>query len=714
MFDASGQYIGPCKQRRRSVTFSPCPPPPLPAPSPAIAADLDSSLLSFLSLSSSACPPTFSQWLTLPDALLARHLRNSDEVALLQRIASSAAQLDQLMERLYAAILEGESLEHVQRHLPHRCPSLPDPPPTTVSSDSSESSSSSSSSDSSAPAAEQAALHALSVSLAPFVHCTFPAAHQPSFAVALSSAVGKHVQSIGAVFVELTGVLLDVQKGLGTLQETQRMNETMKKEFQLYGCDELAASKAAVAELEGNLIDRIMTLLSARLTYQRQQPEAAPSQLPAVAAAAVGDATVPVQSQAAASSSAAAAPTTGPGSTSVLDEQTRPAQSLPPNSPSPSVGSSSSSSSSSTSSSSLSPNTRLDVILGLQPAASAKRKAHNAFDAQYSLPLPGHEQMVDEKDDEQPLCRSQPTVKRARVEQSNQTDTVQQQSGVHAAHSDQANVAMPASTRVLFASDTLGGTDGAAVAQSSIPDSPHVTASVPSPEAMVALTIAAALPPRPASPVCDMQLSLSSSASSSAAPASPSSCPPSPAISPLMSASRPTPATAHRSSSPSQLTAPARSHSTHHLTALGYEKQSSPMTVSNRDAVAAVALVEAHHATAAALLGPLSPSVDMSVDDTEEEDNERHTTLLDEPLSTAADSGRVAATEAAAAAVAAVVGSDVFVASARALSQSRCSQERGAVEGMAGVDAEGGANVAMPPVDADPLQLHSSQPQTMV
>jgi len=64
--------------------------------------------------------------------------------------------------------------------------------------------------------------------------------------------------------------------------------------------------------------------------------------------------------------------------------------------------------------------------------------------------------------------------------------------------------------------------------------------------------------------------------------------------------------------------------------------------------------------------------------------------------------------------VAAVMGGDgTFFPPTRTLSHSRCSQERGDVEGMDGVDVEGGVSVEMPSVDTDRLQLHSSQ-QAMV
>ena len=480
MFDASGQYVGLCKRRGRSSTSPtlPPPPPPPPAPSPAIATDLHSSLLPFLSLSSSTCPPTFSAWLSLPHALLTRHLRNTREVALLQRIASSASQLNELIARLYEAIVEGESFEHVQRHLPHRCPSLPDPPPSTLSSDSSESSSSSSSSDSSVSAAAEqtAALNALSASLAPFFECTFPAAHKPSFSSALSSSVGRHVRSISGVFVELTAVLLELQSALSELVNFQQINGRLSEELQLEGCEALAATKAAVAELEGNLVDRITALLSAQLTYQRQQQVEAVQLYPsAVESTVTGDAAAgTAQPQSMALSAAALAAVVNSDHVSV-EVQVRPSQPLPPDSPAPSVASSASSSassSSSTSSSSLSPNTRLDVILGLQPAATTKRKAHTALETHHSLPLPPPEHtLMEEKDCE----HSQPAAKRTRTEQGAQGDTVQHQSSVNGNSIDQGNATAPASMRVLFASEAVGTDGGATGAQASVLDSPPVS-----------------------------------------------------------------------------------------------------------------------------------------------------------------------------------------------------------------------------------------------
>ena len=106
----------------------------------------------------------------------------------------------------------------------------------------------------------------------------------------------------------------------------------------------------------------------------------------------------------------------------------------------------------------------------------------------------------------------------------------------------------------------------------------------------------------------------------------------------------------------------------------------------------------------------------MSVDSAEE-DEEQRMEVLQPNFNAAVETGRPAAkashpaTDAAAAAMA---GDDHFHPPTRTLSRSRCSQERGDVDGMSGVDAEGGANVDMPAVDTDPLQLHSSQPQTMV
>ena len=215
--------------------------------------------------------------LTLPSALLTRHLRNTREIDLLQRVAASATQLDRLMERLYAAIVKGEALERALGRLPHRCPSLPDPPAAAVSSDSSESSSSSSSSDSSAAGvagADSGVVAGLCASLAPFFQCTFPSAHDSSFSDALLAALDRHKRSIGAVFVELTRLLLDMQDGLGELHYFQQITVRLSEELQLEGCDALAATKAAVAGLEGSLVDRITALLSAQLTYQWQHAEA--------------------------------------------------------------------------------------------------------------------------------------------------------------------------------------------------------------------------------------------------------------------------------------------------------------------------------------------------------------------------------------------------------------------------------------------------------
>ena len=717
MFDVNGQYNGLGKRRNRTAPPPSCPPPSPPSPSPAIAADLHSSLLPFLSLPPSSCPPSFSQWLSLPDVLLTRHLRNSREVALLQQIASSATQLDVLVERLYDAIVEGESLEHVQRHLPHRCPSLPEPPFSSAPSDSSESSSSSSSSDSSAPSSDNATLTALAASLAPFFHCSFPSAHHSSFPSLLSASVSRHVRAISGVFVDLTAVLLELQSGLSALQSFQQLNVRLSEELQLEGCDALAATKAAVAGLEGHLVDRITALLSARLTYQRQQTEAVHSHSTALAAVTVTDTAATAQSQPAPPSSALAGPFAETAAIAAdpasVDTQLRRREPLPPDSPCPSVASSSSSStsSSSTSSSSLSPNTRLDVILGLQPAAGTKRKAQSALDAPLAVMAPQLEQVYEQSNDHR--SQPQPTTKRKRIDQSNQSEAVQLQPSVRATTSDQDCAVVPTSMRALFTSEALGTDGGAAPsAQTSVLDSPQVVAAVPC-EELPAVTHSAALPVRPTSPACDMQLSLSSSASSSGAPASPSSCPPSPAVSPLISASQPTPAAAH-SASLSRLTAlGARSRSIDYVARLATEKQTLSTPSVEPERLIAIVPMEVANRNGAAGSVPLSPNVAMSVDDSGE-DNERQSTLLELSHNPASETGRAAASNTALAAVVGVADNDAFLPPVRTVSLTRCSQERVDVAGMAGMDADGGANVTMPPVELDPLQLHSSQVQTMV
>ena len=716
MFDARGQYIDHHKPRGRSVPTSP--PSPPPAPSPAIASDLHSSLAPFLSVSSSCCPPSFSRWLSLPHALLARHLRNSREVSLLQQIAASATQLDELVERLYEAIVEGESLEHVQRHLPHRCPTLPDPSPSALPSDSSESSSSSSSSDSSAPPASNAALTALAASLAPFVHCTFPVAHQPSFPSSLSSAVGGHVRSIGAVFVQLTGVLLELQAGLGELQSFQQLNGRLSEELRLEGCEALAATKAAVAGLEDNLVDRITALLSARLAYQQSEEPPTPSHMAANTAVGRGTA---AQSEAATSSSARA--TSGTTSDrAYLDATMKPPQPLPLNSPSLSIASSASSSasfSSSTSSSSLSPNTRLDLILGLQPTATAKRKADTALDA-HAPPLPQHQRTQDGKSEESD-DNSRPAAKRKRTEESDQSEGVLQQSSARGTPSDQDDTVAPTSMSVLFTSAVAVTDGGVVVAQSSVPDSPQVIATAPLPQDVPTVTLTATPRARPASPTCEMQLSLSSSASSSAAPASPLSCPPSPVVSPLMSASQPTHSTSH-SASLSRRNNIARSHSIGHLMATANEQQTSSTIVVGQERRQAAGASDSSGVQVAVVSIPLSPNVAMSVDEAEE-DSEQQKSMQERIDSISAVTGgstavvaaktTAATSDATTPTVAAMVGEHGSFSPTRTHSHGRCSQERGAVDSMAGVDAEGGANLTMPPLDYDSLQLHSSQPQTM-
>ena len=707
MFDASGQYIG----IRRRVTALPSPPPPPLAPSPAIDLDLHGSLASFLSLSSFSCPASFSQWLSLPHALLIRHLRNSGEVALLQRIAASATQLDRLLERLYDAIVEGESLEHVQRHLPHRCPSLPDSPPATLPSDSSESSASSSSSDSSASAAEQAALAALSASLAPFFHCSFPAAHKPSFASDLTASIGRHARSIGGVFVELTEVLLELQAGLSALQSSQQLNGRLSEELQLEGCEALAATKAAVAGLEGHLVDRITALLSARLTHEQlQQAEVAlQSPAPAAASAALASASAIVDTV---HSRAATSPSAGPAAAVDLNCPSTaallaPPQPPPPGSPSPSVASSSSSSASSstssTSSSSLSPNTRLDLILGLQPAAATKRKSHTAPDTRHIHSLPSSAHAEDEQNADRTPGHSRPSAKRMRTENSDQGATVQLSSSRMSNDSDPGSAVAPASMRVLFTSASVATGGGGDAAQSSVPHSPQVVPTATVAECVVAVSLAVASPARPPSPACDMQLSLASSTSSSAAPASPSSCPPSPVISPLMSASQPT-----RAPTLTRLAAGPRSHSMSHPTASTEEQKRTAIETERGRLVA-------DGVSAAVVSIPLSPNVEMSVDDADDDFQQRMTPQLEPQRSAvAASSGASEAAETAVGTAAVMVGNDGFFPPARSASLSRCSQERVDVAGMAEVDVEGGSNVAMLPVDSDPLQLHSSQPQTMV
>lgn len=124
-----------------------------------------------------------------------------------------------------------------------------------------------------------------------------------------------------------------------------------------------------------------------------------------------------------------------------------------------------------------------------------------------------------------------------------------------------------------------------------------------------------------------------------------------------------------------------------------------------------IGAVEETGVTAAAHSIPLSPNVAMSVDEAEQH-TEQTISPLDTNHDTAVNTGRTSQT--AAADSAAMVGDEAFFAPSRTLSHSRCSQERGDMDGVSGVDADGGVNVAMPPVDSDPLQLHSSQPQTMV
>ena len=396
----------------------------------------------------------------------------------------------------------------------------------------------------------------------------------------------------------------------------------------------------------------------------------------------------------------------GPDRTSV-DAEMKQAQPLPPDSPCPSVASSSSaSSSSSTSSSSLSPNTRLDLILGLQPAASAKRKAHTALEeAQPSASLPPQEEDRDEKADDQPLCRSQPATKRQRAEISDHS-AEQLQPIERGANSEEDNAVAPASMRELFTPAPAARGGGAEVAQSSsIPDSPQIAAANPSPEIAVAITLTAAASVRPTSPVCDMPLSLESSASSSAAPASPSSCPPSPVASPRLSASQPTQTAALCSSLSRLTTLVARSHSNGHVTSGGAAKQTGGVIGIGEHA--ALIHVEAQPITAAASSIALSPNVEMSVEEAEEDPEQPMTAL--EPRQAASTAELVPAPTAAA-----MVQGETYLPPTRSLSHRRCSQERGDAEGVAGMDAEGGVDDVMPPVDTDPLQLHSSQPPTMV
>ena len=706
MFDANGQYVGLGKRRGRAEQPPTAPAPlplPTPAPSPAIAADLHASLQPFLSLSSCACPCSFAQWLSLPPALLSRHLRNTREVALLQRIACHAAQLDGLVQRLYDAIVEGESIEHAQRHLPHRCPALPDPLNSALPSDSSESSASSSSSDSSVPPAEHAErMAALAASLAPFFHCFFPAAHSPSFPSSLLSAVGDHVRSIGGVFVELTAALLELESGLGELQSFQQLNGRLSEELQAEGCDALAATKAAVAELEGSLVDRLTALLSATLSHQRQpEPEQhtdTSASRPVVPVTGADTTSAGAERQPVSVPPASDAAVTAPSIPSTpAPAQPSASLPLPPPSPTPSVASSSSfssASSSATSSSSLSPNTRLDVILGLQPAAAAKRHiqpaAQPVLSEEQDTAPQQHEQGRHASDGEQ--C--EPTVKRARTDSGMLAGAEAREAhGTTETRSGQGHASLPASMRVLFTSAADPSSDGAA-AQCSVPDSPQLIAAAPSADAHSAPTApldSDSPTARPASPSgCDMQLSLPSSASSSAAPASPSSCPPSPLPSPRMSASQPAPAAAPSTARPLLTRLQHRSHSISQLIQAGSRCLRGPSERENAAAVYGGAAAGNVDGTAA--LVPRSPGSASSAAETDEGGGQH---------SGAAGTQHTAAAEA-------------VRAPTRTVSLTRCSQERVDVAGMTGVDAEGGADEAMHSVDTDRLQLHSSQPQAMV